>query len=457
MKTCNNIAISASYNWHSSFKSAVDDAVLKAASDISKGRNIWSLNSYRSKIDYSGLSYDNLKFVHPFILNSGKERLVIPEIVFQLLSSVKTKCDVGIIGNQDIKTIVDVVNSIAKSDIKFVSEDSITSPSSSRLKLAKLHYDEFEIGHEDPIMFVAGDIPFFYNMLPQLSVEDNLFFDFRYSINPQEAIWRGKDEMFSRNFYWPISYNVDGEIISTKTKEGNWEIEDYKAIKQISYLFDLMYNNRKGGEATKAIANLVFSKVKENPKEFFKLLSIGKVLFGKPVSIENLDGLLELILNSKGQSRIFPQVVINDDPFALKDYDALNEDFVYFNSVLQAAVNKYGLKNGLEQITPFATELIEIGKYFAKSNSIPLVANFPEIIELYISSANVALANFPDGFETKIKSKYFERIRNSRVSPLHDTNGNFNVELGNPNEIEKTINYLETRYVPKFKKEIKLI
>ena len=90
---CENTVISASYDWHASFDDALDASVSKAVSDILNKRNIWSLNSYRSSYDLNiDEKLDNLKFAHPFIITDKKsgEQIRIPEIVFQILSGIKS-------------------------------------------------------------------------------------------------------------------------------------------------------------------------------------------------------------------------------------------------------------------------------------------------------------------------------------------------------------------------------
>lgn len=469
---CNHIALTASYNWHS-LEDAVDDAVAKAASDIVSGRNIWSLNSYRSFISFRGLELDNLKFVHPFIVTDKKtgEQLRIPEIVFQELAAGDSGCDTVIIGNQDVVTITSMVKNCFPEMFLVASlEAKQTKPSLTRKKAFELHKKYFNLTEHDPVFIAAGDLPFFYNMFVPCVDTRLKDTDWLYSINAETAVWKDIKPFFSRNYYWPLCYEADRKKIITKIKEGNWEIENERALMRTAPLVDILYGSRKGGEATRSMASIILKKIFNHPLEVSYLSGktgldfLFTALLQKkiPLKLQDYELLMHILTNSGfGQytSKITCGIVLNNDPFAVKDYDALNQDYTFYAGLLQAVVDKYGMKEGLAQVTPFPEKLRKIGHIFAEQDEIPLIRYFPEIITDFISKVNKKFEHFPDPLGEHYRKKFetldehiLESIRNARLEEFFDNDVFIGYDEQDSN-IERAVQYLSSTYLPKYFKD----
>lgn len=465
---CAHLGIIAGYYKHEDLESAVDDAVSKAASDIISGRDIWSLNSYRSDIMHNGDVLDNHKFVHPFRVTDKKtgEVLVLPQIIFQELSALDSGCDTVVLGNEDVAKITDMVKGDSDSMVSILEDDEGTL-ASGRRNILEAHKKYFRISERDHVMMNAADIPFFMNMFPYLTDERLKDHDWLYSINPESVIWEGKEKLFSRNFYWPISYtDSDGLLRTTKIKEGNWDMENSHAFSKISSLLNLMYTNRKGGQATWAVLKLLGKGLPQHPLDGLSILpsAIGLLAKKQPIPEDLGDKVVHMLTNDafsqfSKKKKVNSKIVMNSDPFALKDYDAINEDFAYFNAVLQKAVDIYGMEDGLAKMSPFPKRLRELGHRFADQDDILLVKDFPEIIAWYLSAVNDKFMEFPYSLGEKNRTRFdgiseeeLEKVRNTQLKPLFDESGVF---IGYPKGVDvyKTIRYLSEDYIPRYHKD----
>lgn len=409
---------------------------------IADDKDCVSLVLYRSD--------DDLKFLYPVFNDT-------PEIALEIMNSLVNGINPVVVGNCAISAICDVVRSVlnlGRDDVVFGNEGH-TSYFNTQLKCAKANKDRLDMKKNGLMLFMAGDLPFFYNLGPFLtdrSISDKHAILY---LNAFEKIFKEIDPLFQRNYY-DSCYDEHGQLL--QFKESNILSYTYDVIREITDTVPGIYDERKAGNSSKALLEQIVRKkvlqhpldllvVKNTVRRYIKYRKKSDVSY--PLPFPTMNRLAHVLVNSTF-SRRKAIVKFHDDPFVLRDIDALH-DWAYYRAVIERVIVKEGI-DGLRNYFPYADELIRINDAMKEAKKyIPWLNNFEENLREKANRLNHKLERIEDYIDLgKYNPEQIRKIKAYRIPMPFNSEGNFIYPPAKGDNIDATIGFLG-RYCQRFK------
>lgn len=317
-------------------KSKVDNIVRNQVNNERKSGNFY-LNHLILRD--STAEIDNLKFLYPI---DG-----IPTIAYVLMNLVKSDLrDIAVVGNKDIKDVVDAFIDLykPKQEISFEDEGSIWGIDNTLLKGRNLLKSDNEL-----VLICPGDVPFLYDVNKIIRNRFQKRYQGVFNLNTKKK--NGK--------YFPRNYHMD--VSGLLAKECNPSLVDLNAIPYD--LIKIVYSNYRkfyASEESRPTFPIkkkdMFDFVREYIREPAVKRAIPKIVSMVPganrklkafsflmkqytrvfdrkgvyrISLSALQDALCLILNMKGKV-----LLTNNDPATLEDLDSY-EDWCFMNKMMQ--------------------------------------------------------------------------------------------------------------------------
>jgi hypothetical protein len=353
------IGISASYN--------IDqDAPRHAAEQYRKylenKSSLATIPMYRSTID----GIDNLKFLYPI---GG-----VPIVAHTILNAIDEKASVRVLGNQEVHSLVDLMNEELGTKVAYV-------PEGSKLSLGKSFDRIFTGCAAGRNYFVTGDIPFAqgYTKVPY---QADVVIDFN-----SQSLLDGFSHI-RRNFYNHGSIN--GAV--HPFKEPNIFYFTARGLPVVMRMADFFYQNRKEGGLYRALVEYIRAETETNTHFRMKLGMIGLplVLEVATVYLQKRSGLRRPInlkragwILSKAYQLDWRFTFTHKDIFRMLDIDGINNDWVLYEGLARTLKARGKLD---PRIRTIQTALQ------ANHDTFPVVSHFEDIVRSYTRAIDEHLA-----------------------------------------------------------------
>lgn len=366
-QVCNKIILGVSHNIARSNQD----------SKIRKKAKTGSFPNYKFQRVRSA-EYDEIKHLARLVGN-------IPVYAPPLLTATNMDCDIAVVGSEGVGKGVEALveeNYVHEKDrVVFGLEDD--DPKFSRT---------FQIGAEllnlkpdDRVLFVAGDLPFFFDYSTLLFDQEWLDYVAKIDMNGRRSIFPTvADEFFSRNFYHSMKIKGRGWV---DFKEPNVLQFTGHAIQELLNFIDTLYGNRNsGGVSTSELTEnskgeILRREPSMNPLEWADIIwggvcgGLRKLGLPKKIKFHESSG-------NKFASKLFDGNVLvsadHSDPWRLRDVDAWHDLFFYQN-IIKVALEVYHARNfgELTNIHPYASQIWSTNALFEEVNQeVPFTRAF---------------------------------------------------------------------------------